>query len=126
MDLTTLKKKLSTYLSAKGYFTNVSDDVLFEVLVAWENWPGVTKEFYRGLGFSHRQMASLIGKAKKLKREGHFGTGEFKQVAVEVDQVSATPPHAGPCIGAEITWTNGRVIRFAGVDMLLDFLKKAA
>ncbi len=125
MDLVTLKKKLSTYLSSKGYLVNVSDEVLYEVLVAWENWTGTSKEFYRGLGFSQTQLAGIIGKAKKLKREGHFGSGEFKQVSVDpamVDGASAS----GPCVGAEITWTNGRVIRFAGVDILMEFLKKAS
>ena len=125
MDLRTLKKKLSTYVSAKGYVTNISDDVLYEVLVAWENWSGSSKEFYRGLGYSHRQMAGIIGKAKKLKREGYFGAGEFKQVAIEGES-SIPVPELGPCTGAEIVWTNGRVIRFSGVDMLIDFLKKAA
>lgn len=126
MDLVTLKKKLSTYLSAKGYLTNVSEEVLYEVLVAWENWTGSSKEFYRGLGFSQTQLASLIGKAKKLKREGHFGTSEFKQLSVDGDHGSQAAYQSGPCIGAEITWTNGRVIRFAGVDMLVEFLKKSA
>ena len=37
MDLVTLKKKLSTYESDKGYLKNVGKDVLYEVLVAWEN-----------------------------------------------------------------------------------------
>lgn len=126
MDFVTLKKKLSTYVSAKGYFTNVSDDVLYEVLVAWENWTGSTKEFYKGIGFSHTQMAGMIGKAKKLKREGHFGSSEFKQIGVEAETSPSGAPTGNPCVGAEITWTNGRVIRFAGVDMLLDFLKKSA
>jgi hypothetical protein len=40
MDFSTLKKKLSTYESDKGYLKNASDDVLYEVLVAWENWTG--------------------------------------------------------------------------------------
>jgi len=126
MDLSTLKKKLSTYLSSKGYLTNVGDEVLYEVLVAWENWTGSSKEFYRGLGFSHTQLAGLIGKAKKLKREGYFGASEFKQVSVDTETSSTALIHSGPCVGAEITWSNGRVIRFAGVDMLLDFLKKAS
>lgn len=124
MDLLTLKKKLSTYESDKGYLKNVSDDVLFEVLTAWENWTGQSKEFYRALGFSHAQMAGVVGKAKKLKREVHFGSGEFKQVKIDPGMIE----NAGgsPCIGAEITWTGGRVIRFAGVDMLVEFLKKSA
>ncbi len=124
MDLITLKKKLSTYESDKGYLKNVSDDVLYEVLVAWENWTGPTKDFYRALGFTHRQMAGIVGKAKKLKREGYFGSGEFKQVSIE----GGTEPASGlgPCTGAEITWKTGQVIRFAEVSMLIDFLKKSA
>jgi hypothetical protein len=124
MDLLTLKKKLSTYQSDKGYLKNVSDDVLYEVLIAWENWTGQSKEFYRALGFSHSQMAGVVGKAKKLKREGHFGSGEFKQVKIDPGMIDNTA--GSSCIGAEITWTNGRTIRFAEVDMLVEFLKKAA
>lgn len=126
MDFVQLKKKLSTFVSAKGYFTNISDDVLYEVLIAWENWGGSSKEFYRGIGYSQTQMAGIIGKAKKLKREGHFGAGEFKQVSVEESAPMSGASQMSPCIGAEITWTNGRVIRFAGVDMLMEFLKKSA
>ena len=125
MDLFTLKKKLSTYESDKGYLKNVGDDVLYEVLVAWENWTGASKDFYRALGFTHRQMAGIVGKAKKLKREGTFGSGEFKQVKIDPVMVE-TAAGSNPCLGAEITWTNGRVIRFSGVDMLVDFLKKVA
>ena len=124
MDLVTLKKKLSTYESDKGYLKNVGDDVLYEVLVAWENWTGASKDFYRALGFTHRQMAGVVGKTKKLKREGAFGSGEFK--AVKVDPLMMDAVLSNPCTGAEITWTNGRVIRFSGVDMLVDFLKKVA
>lgn len=125
MDNVTLKKKLSSYESDKGYLKNVSDEVLFEVLVAWENWTGTGKEFYRSLGFTQRQMASIIGKAKKLKREGHFGSGDFKQIKIE-DPTVPSPSAVGPCAGAEIVWTNGRVIRFLQMDLLLDFLKKSA
>jgi hypothetical protein len=123
VDNVTLRKKLSTYKSDKGYLKNVGEDILYEVLVAWENWSGSSAEFYRSLGFSFRQMAGIIGKAKKLKREGRFGEGEFK--AVKIDP-AAIPADAGPCAGAEIVWTNGRVIRFAQVDLLVDFLKKSA
>jgi hypothetical protein len=124
MDNVTLKKKLSTYESEKGYLKNVSDDILFEVLVAWENWTGPAKEFYRSLGFSPNQMASVIGKAKKLKREGYFGESDFKQIKVESSPIVSEG--SGPCLAAEIVWKDGRVIRFAQVDLLIDFLKKAA
>ena len=124
MDNVTLKKKLSSYMSDKGYLKNVSEDILYEVLVAWENWTGSAKEFYRSLGYTHRQMASLIGKAKKLKREGFFGQGEFKQVVVELPSGGDTA--SASCTSTvEIVWNNGRVIRFSHVDHLVDFLKKS-
>lgn len=126
MDNITLKKKLSTYESDKGYLKNVSDDILYEVLVAWENWTGPSAEFYRSLGFSHSQMAGIIGKAKRLKRDGHFGASEFKQVKVDLPQDSVVSSSGGPCAAVEIVWTNGQVIRFSGVDYLMDFLKKSA
>ena len=124
MDNVTLKKKLSTYLSDKGQLRNLNEEILYEVLVAWENWSGPSPEFYRSLGFSYKQLAGLIGKAKKLKREGYFGSSEFKQVKVE--QPSADSVDASPCLGAEVVWPGGRIIRFQSVEMLLEFLKKAA
>jgi len=125
MDHVVLKKKLSTYLSEKGYLRNVSEEVLYEVILAWENWTGRPAEFYRSLGFTAKQMASLIGKAKKLKREGYYGEGEFKQIKVE-GQVPSPALKTDPCSGIEITWNDGKVIRFAQVDLLIDFLKKAS
>jgi len=127
MDNTILRKKLSSYESDKGYLKNVSDDVLYEVLVAWENWTGPAKEFYRSLGFTASQMASVIGKAKKLKREGFFGSGDFKQIKVESSTVplEGTGAASGP-LSVELVLTDGRIIRFAHLELLLDFLKKAA
>ncbi len=70
-------------------------------------------------------MAGLIGKAKKLKREGYFGSQEFKPVRVEGVLASASVAD-GPCAAVEIVWKDGQVIRFSGVDYLVDFLKKSA
>ena len=93
MDNVTLKKKLSTYVGEGGRLRNVSEEVLFEVLNSWEEWTGSAKEFYRAIGFSSKQMAKIIGKAKKLKREGHFGAESFKEVRVDGDtrQVKLVP-----------------------------------
>jgi hypothetical protein len=124
MDNSILKKKLSAFVTDKGYVKGVPDDALYEILVAWEQWPGPGKEFYRSLGLTPSQVGPLLGKAKKLKREGRFGEGEF--TAVRIDSVATLPVDPGPCAGAEIVWTNGRVIRFSQVDLLLDFLKKSA
>lgn len=124
MDNITLKKKLSSYVSQGGYLKNVSDELLYEILIAWENWTASGSEFYKSLGFSQRQMASVIGKAKKLKRQGHFGEGEFKQIKLE--STTMVLPASGPCAPVEVVWPDGKLIRFAQVDHLIEFLKKVA
>lgn len=125
MDNVTLKRKLSSYTSDKGYLKNVSEEILHELLLAWENWTGTSKEFYASLGYTHTQMASLIGKAKKFKREGYFVESEFKQVKVE-PEVSNEMNSSSNCSAAEVVMSDGKVIRFAQIDYLLDFLKKSA
>jgi|LauGreDrversion4_2_1035121.scaffolds.fasta_scaffold1010687_1 hypothetical protein len=123
----TLRKKLSSYLTEGGYLKNVGDEVLYELLVSWENWSGTSKEFYRTLGFTHAQMAGLVGKAKRLKREGYFGDADFKAVKIEGSGLAEESGAEGrPCAAAELVWGGGKVIRFNDVTTLLDFLKKSA
>ena len=122
MDMVCLKKKLSTFLTAKGYFRNVGEDVLYEVLKAWEEWPGTAKEFYKAVGYSQRKMAGLIGKAKRLKREGFFGNEDFAELSVEVSPNTALQGNAL----IELDCKNGKIIRFPRVDQLLEYLKKTA
>lgn len=124
MDNLSLKKKLSCFISDKGQIRGVTDDLLYEVLVAWENWTGKSSDFYRSLGFTYRQMAGLIGKAKKLRREGYFGEGEFKQIKIEEPALESAAH--GPCAAIEIVWKDGHVIRFSRVDVALEFIKKAS
>ena len=126
-DHTVIRKKLSTYKSAKGRIRNVPAEVLGEVLHAWETWTGTSKDFYASVGFSHRQMAGVIGKAKKLKREGHFPAEEFQEIQLEGAAPDGVSRAAGSCFGGiELSWSEGKVIRFSQVEQLVDFLKKAA
>jgi hypothetical protein len=120
MELEILKKKISTFRGEGGRIRFTDDHLLMEILAAWEQWTGPASEFYRSIGVSAKGMASAIGKAKKLRREGHFPLEEFKEIKVEA------PVAAGPCAGIELCWAEGRVIRFPQVDQLLEFLKKAA
>jgi hypothetical protein len=83
MDLEVLKKKISTFRGEGGRVLKVSDELLMEILMAWENWSGPAKGFYKAIGVSQKGMASMLGKAKKLKREGHFPVEEFKEVVLE-------------------------------------------
>jgi len=124
MDLSVLKRKVSTYRSEGGKLRNVSDDLLMEILAAWEQWTGPASGFYCALGVDYRKIASLIGRAKKLKQEG-FSVPEFKEIQVE-SPASSNVINLSPCNGAEVVWGDGRVIRFSQMDLLVEFLKKAA
>jgi hypothetical protein len=124
MDLEVLKKKLSTYRNTRGQVRNVSDELLMEVLSAWEQWTGPTGGFCSVIGVSRNGISSIIGKAKKLRREG-FPTDNFKEVKV-AEMVTGEFESRSPCRGIELSWDNGKLIRFEQVDQLIDFLKKVA
>lgn len=123
MDLALLKKKLSSYRTAKGRITKVPDELAYEILLAWEEWSGPASGFYSSLGADCRKMASLIGRAKKLKREGVFVESQFKEVKIE----SGVPSSGGSfsSSGILLKWDKKRLIRFSQVDQLLEFLSKA-
>ncbi len=83
------EKKLSSFKTEKGFLTKVSDDLLIEVLNAWENWTRTSKDFYKGIGSNQRKMARMIGKAKQLKTDGHsLPSSQFQEVSI--DGVTAT------------------------------------
>jgi len=121
MELEVLKKKLSTFRGEGGRIRGVSDDLLLEILGAWENWTGTSKEFYRSLGSSSKGMASMIGKAKKLKREGH--SIPFEEIKVEGITDTDSP---SPIVCDIEVQDKNKIIRFRKVDHLVEYLKKAA
>lgn len=55
-------------------------------------------------------------------REGGFPASEFSEVTAD----SLLPQGVAPCSGIELTWEQGKVIRFPQVEQLIDFLKKVA
>ncbi len=122
-----LRKRLSTFKAGKkGVIRKVSDEVALDVLKAWENWPGSSADLYRELGLSKQQMAIMIKKGKRLVKSGVVTSSEFSEL-------KALPPGLGSLEtgstgggGIELSWDNGRLIRFSSVDHLLDFLRKAA
>ena len=123
MDHAVLKKRLSSFKSAKGSLTRVSDDVLADVIKVWEQWSGKSTDLGRELGIDKYQLVFLIKKAKQLKREGGFPEDSFKEIKVEVPGL--VPVVSSPC-GIELSWENGKLIRFSQVEQLVDFLMKVA
>jgi hypothetical protein len=131
MDLSILKKKLSVFRDQGGSIKNVSDELLYELLVSWESWDGTPNDFYSSLGSSYRQMAGMIGRAKRYKREGRFGSSEFKEVAVEGQNADGAnsgrqPIPSGSCHVIEFVWPDGRMVRFSDLDRFLEFMKRTA
>ncbi len=120
MDLSLLKKKMSTYRTETGRLTRLPDELAYEILLAWEGWSGPARGFYKELGADHRKMASLIGRAKKLKREGVFADSHFKEIKVKSSGSGLRCQD--PIV---LKWDRGKVIRFSQVDQLVEFLKKA-
>jgi hypothetical protein len=117
MDLEILRKKLSSFKGEGGRVTRVSDDLLLEILTAWENWSGSAKEFYRGIGSNQKKMARMLGKAKQLKRDGHVMP--FQELKFE----GAESPTSSCNIEIH---ENNKVIKFAKVDLLIEYMKKVS
>lgn len=126
MDMEVLKKRISSYRTPKGRLTRVPDELLVDILRAWEQWTGPGAAFYSALGVDFRKMASLIGRAKKLKRDGVFPEEAFKEIKVEEPAGHLNSLVCSPCQGIEMVWESGKLIRFSQVEYLIDFLKKVA
>ena len=122
MDLEILKKKISTYRTEGGHIKIKDDGLLLELLSAWEQWTGPATGFSSAVGVHRKAIPTLIGRAKKLRREG-FPSGDFKEIKIEGGAAST---NLGPCVGIELGLPDGKLIRFPSVDPLLEFLKKAA
>jgi hypothetical protein len=121
VDMEIIKKKISTFRTKGGQVRITDDQLYMEILMSWEQWKGTSKDFYKAIKVSKSGLAAIIGKAKRMRREGHFPVEEFKEVKVL--------GHAGlesSCAGIEVTWENGRIIRFSQVEQLVAFLKAAA
>ncbi|MBL7670465.1 MAG: hypothetical protein JNM39_08260 [Bdellovibrionaceae bacterium] len=126
MDLEVLKKKISSYRTEGGVVRKVSDEILVEILLAWEHWTGPAKGFAGAIGMNRNALPKLIGKAKRLRREGHFPIEDFKEIRVESSSPDLATSIGNPCLGVEIVWDNGKLIRFQQVEQLVDFLKKVS
>lgn len=123
MELEVLRKKLSSFKTEGGKTKNVSDDLLLEILSAWEHWSGSGTDFYKGIGSNNKSMGALLRKAKRLKREG--ASLPFNEVKFEEGTIGTGIDSGSIICDIELA-ENNKVIRFRKVDLLIEYLKKAA
>jgi hypothetical protein len=107
MDNNILKKRLNIFKGSNGKLKNISDEVVIEVLRAWEQWSGTTASLYRELELSKMQMVIIIKKAKSLVKLGYTDDYDFNEV--EVDRPSQNYLPSANC-SIELVWQNN-VIR---------------
>mgnify|MGYP003418446475 FL=1 len=124
MEHAVLRKRLNTYKTSEGRLQHVSDEVVMEVLRAWENWSGSTADLYREIGLSRMQMVIMIKKGKKLVKSGVVVESEFHEIKQGTTETTQPTSICGPVI--EVNWHQDKVIRFSAVDQLVDFLKKVS
>jgi hypothetical protein len=120
-----LKKRLNTFKSEGGRLRKVSDELLIDVLRAYEGWTGTYDEFSRELGIHRNALRRLLGVAKEVCQNGHHPeSSEFREV--KVDMTSSVSAGGDPCGFIELSWDQGKVIRFPEVSQLILFLKQVA
>lgn len=116
---TILKKRLNTFKNAKGALYGLSDDLIIDLVRAWERWPGTAKSFYQSIGIKKQQMGFIIKKAKRLVKDGKEKLGPFTPVEVKTSSIEQRVPII-------LNWDKKKIIKFYQVCQLVDFLKKAA
>lgn len=114
-----LKKRISTYRSPKGYLRGLPDDLLIDIIRAWERWTGTAKSFYQNIGLKKDQLGPLLKKGKKLAKEGPQKLGPFTPLEVKAPPNESKAPIV-------LNWDKKRSIRFYQVSQLVEFLKQAA
>ena len=114
-----LKKRLNTFRTSKGSLVGVPDDLIIDLIKAWERWPGTAKSFYQGIGIKKEQLGFIIKKGKRLYKDQKDKLGPFTPIEIK----QPTNDNKVPII---LNWDKNKSIRFYQVDHLVEFLKKAA
>ena len=117
-----LKKRLNTCRSSTGRLSNIPDDLIADIVHAWERWPGTAKSFYSSIGIKKQQMGSIIKKGKRLVREGKEKLGGF----VPVQSSQQTMNSSEQKVPISVQWDKRKSIRFYQIEHLVEFLKKSA
>lgn len=121
MDFEIMKKKMDAYRTQKGSFKNVKGDLLVELLRMWESHTGSSADMAKKLGMKRNQLGRLVSAARKVAVNSDVADATFHELRTQ-----EAPEPAPAAVGIEVTWGEGKYIRFPSVDTLMDFLKKAS
>jgi hypothetical protein len=121
MNHEVMKKKLDTYRKSNGQFKKVSSELLVEFLRIWEGHTGPPNELAKKLGMRSKQMGFLVREARKIATSTESVDPAFHALQIQVAEEDIRGLN-----GIEVTWGQGKVIRFPTVDLLMDFLKRAS
>lgn len=126
MELVILKRKIDGFRLGNGQLQNVPPELLLELRQAWENYSGEMEVFRRTLGMKVGTLRKLLAESKKLNHVlASAGALGLDEPGTSQGQLQAEAIASGN--GLELVYDNGsKVIRFPSLEVLLEFLKKAA
>ena len=61
-----LKKRLNTCRTSKGNLVKIPNELVIDIMRAWERWTGTAKSFYQSLGLKKQQLANIIKKENEF------------------------------------------------------------
>lgn len=133
MDILILKKKIDGYRDSAGSIKNMPPELLLELRQTWEHYAGSSDQFRSELGVRAGTLRNLLKESKKLNHV-LASAGAIDLGVVSEDEAGApaqVTPHSeenGVSSNALVlTFDNGsKTIRFPNVDLLIDFMRKAA
>jgi len=125
MDLVILRKKIDGFRAGNGQLQKVPAELLLELRQAWENHTGSADEFRRELGMKVGTLRKLLVELKKLNHilasAEAVGLSGGEQAMTMVENVGGTKNQL------ELIYDGAsKIIRFPSVDVLIEFLRKAA
>jgi hypothetical protein len=133
MDMAILKKKIDGYRDSAGSIKNVPPELLLELRQTWEHYSGSSDQFRSELGVRAGTLRNLLKESKKLNHvlasAGAIGlavgSGDGEEVPAQITPHSEA--NRASINALELTFDNGsKTIRFPNIDLLIDFMRRAA
>jgi len=132
MEMAILKKKIDGYRDSAGSIKNVPPELLLELRQTWEQYSGSPDQFRSELGVRAGTLRNLLKASKKLNHVlASAGAVGLAMGGDEEGALGQSPTHSeenGVSNNVLIlTFDNGsKTIHFPNVDLLIDFMRKAA